>query len=722
MLPLFALAIFMGATLLFLVQPLAAKLILPLLGGSPAVWNTCLVFYQTLLLAGYAYAHAIAGLRPRLQLAIHGPLLLVAGLTLPIALPGGWEPPQTNSPIGWVIMLMLVMVGAPFFIVSTASPLLQSWFSRSGHHHSKDPYFLYAASNAGSFLGLLAYPFLLEPQLTLRAQGVAWSIGYAAFAVLAVACGSVMISRAVRGAPGEEHVPEPPASGVVGVEPVGAGAAEGGVERIGAPRMVYWVALAAIPSSLMLGVTHHITTDIAAVPFLWVLPLGLYLLTFVITFSTLRLPPNGLLGWLFRLAAILAMGLPLLRAGGVDLIHETPKIGVLIHLMVLVFAALFFHKKLADDRPHASHLTRFYLLMSLGGVIGGAFNAMAAPFLFDWIAEYPIVILIGCFFTVAKTSEAAHWLRRLALRAVSTLTSLVLILAILLVGADFLGPSVIEAERTFFGVLRVTARPEAIDDREVVVHRFSHGTTVHGSQLWDDELRGEPTSYHARVSGIGQLLTHYADHPLGERVSIVGLGVGVLAAYGVPGQHMTFYEIDPEVVRIAEDPELFTFLRDTDASYDVVVGDARLRIREAEDHGFGLIVLDAFSSDAVPIHLLTREALELYTSKLAEGGIIAIHISNRFLDLGSPVASTAKSLGYEVFWYDGYEGRPAFEDVPNLNKAGWAAWWIFITRDPASLQRFVDRGGRLAVITTNDERDVWTDNYSNLWRTFKLAR
>ena len=627
---------------------MVARMLLPALGGSPAVWNTCMVFFQAALLAGYAYAYGVSSwLLARLQLAAHAVLVFAVVLVLPISLvPGSstLSPPSNANPVVWLLATLLATIGLPFFVIATTSPLLQRWFARTGEHENPDPYFLYGASNLGSMSALLGYPLIVEPRLRLAHQSAIWSGGYVALALSMVACGIVVWrSRLTCSVPHR-----------VAAECRSA---------IGLVQWFRWVGLAFVPSSLMLGVTTCLCTDIAAIPLLWVVPLALYLVTFIVVFARRPVISSGTTA---RLVPVMACFLAWLM-----IIDSEPGPGLmLIHLATFFVVALACHGALAADRPSVEGLTSFYLAMSLGGVLGGVFTALVAPVAFDRVLEYPLALVLGCL--VLQCAAVAESLRGervrdlawpcafgLATAVVGALLHLgpecrvveiawkpsvgvALVAAfvafrdrparlalalggLLTVGAMFGegNERVLHRERSFFGVLKVT------EDPRDGLRRLVHGNTLHGQQSLEPARRGEPLAYYHRTGPIGDVFEVFSAQAAGANVGVVGLGVGSLACYAREGQSWTFYEIDPGVARIARDARSFTFLSDCLAGPpSIVLGDARLRLRDAVDGGFGMLVLDAFSSDAIPVHLLTREALRLYRGKLAQGGLIAMHISN----------------------------------------------------------------------------------------------
>ena len=655
---LFLITLFLHAFLLFCIQPMIARMVLPLLGGSPAVWGTCMVFFQAALLAGYAYAHATTTwLGVRRQTIVQAGLLLLPFLILPFAIPADASrslSPEAN-PTGWLFMLLLGMVALPFFVVATSAPLLQRWFTRSGHPDASDPYFLYAASNLGSMLALLAYPLAVEPNLRLAQQSIAWTVGYGVYVALALGCAAV-VWRSQEGSPGQAKSSGP--------------AQESHCLPIG--QVLRWVVLAFIPTSLMLSVTMYLTTDIAAMPLLWVIPLALYLLTFILTFARRAIFPHS---WMVRSLPMAVVVLVLVLS-----ISSVPQpIALPLHLVVFFLAAMVCHGELVQHRPAQEHLTAFYLAMSCGGVLGGLFNALLAPLAFDRIAEYPLALVLACL-VLPKTradsrerdSRLLDWVLPLCLGILTW--GLVTVLqprsgspgddfhvklafglagmtcfafkarpirlglglgAVLLVAGTYTSNygRVLYQHRNYFGVLRVAYVASGN------FNRLIHGNTLHGQQSLDPERRLEPLTYYTRTGPIGQVFEVLCARDPGSDVGVVGLGAGSLACYAGPGQRMTFFEIDPAVAKIARDPRFFTFLADSRAaSIAVVLGDARLRLGDAPDHSYGLIVLDAFSSDAIPTHLLTREALQLYRAKLEKDGLLAFHISNKWIDLAPILA------------------------------------------------------------------------------------
>lgn len=753
---LFSVTLFVSAGLTFLVQPMFAKFVLPLFGSTPAVWNTSMLFFQTTLLAGYLYAHeSTRRLGARRQAVVHAAILLVPLLVLPIGVPAGWIPPADVDPVPWLLGLLAIAVGLPFFVVSTTAPLLQRWLAATDHPAAGDPYFLYRASNLGSVLGLLSYPLAVEPSMRLAQQGTLWSAGYGLLVVLVLAC-AVVVWRSPRGA---DAVATPaPAPAVEDHDPMSAAATEG----VSAPsprspareRLVTrlrWVGLAFVPSSLMLGVTTTLTTDIAPIPLLWSLPLSVYLISFILVFA-----PHARAGRLQR-AVEFALPAVVVLISALLLLEVRGPIWLVVpaHLGGFFVVAVACHGALARDRPPARRLTEFYLLISLGGALGGVFNAIVAPALFDSLAEYPVVLVLSALCLPARRPLIAPgpYARRLDFAlplvlgaAVALIVSLsrlaqteaheygrffafslaagiavnfvrrplrfglsvgAIVLAVALASAP--DQQQLHRERSFFGVYRVTAA-EGGD-----LHRLVHGTTTHGAQDFSSPGRERtPISYYHRGSPIGRLLGAMPRR-LTARAAIIGLGTGSIACYSKPGERWTFYEIDPTVERIARDPRYFTYLRVCPGTFDVVLGDARLRLARAAARRYGLIMADAFSSDAVPVHLITREALALYRSKLREDGIVAFNISNNYVGLEPVLGNLAHDAGMAcVGQADEQSGQ---DGVPETD----ASDWVVMARHVRDL-RAVASGERWHDCRRAPGSAAWTDDYSNLLSALDLDR
>ncbi len=721
---LFAVTLFVSAALLFVVQPMVGKLVLPLLGGTPAVWATCMVFFQAVLLAGYAYAHAApAWLGIRRHAVLHILLLVLPWLVLPLGLPDAWSDPGHSPPVPWLLGLLTITVGLPFFVLSTSAPLLQRWLSATRDPSAGDPYFLYVASNLGSLLALLGYPLLIEPLLTLSVQRIAWTVGYSVFMVMAVVC-VVWLWRAT---PAEKDTPTAP-------------------DEVDAPdwrRRGRWVVLSLVPSGLLLSVTTYITTDLAAVPLLWVLPLSLYLLTFILAFARKPIIPPAVLGrWMPLLVLVLTI---VLLSGGTELAGAPVGAIVGLHLIGFFWIALFCHTELARDRPSPRHLTGFYLTLSAGGVLGGLFTALLAPLLFSSVVEYPLLLVLACLLRPAP-ERPDRWDVALPVGLGVLTAGLVLLsqyldvdegplrLAVMFAGPAFvcylflarplrfglgiaglmLAGSLYEGVygqteervRSFFGVHRVTVDPTG--NFRVLVH----GNTVHGMQsLKGGKARGEPRTYYHRTGPAGQALTALHGDDRLNRVGLVGLGTGALFAYAEEGQAWTCYEIDPAVIYLARDSGWFTFLDCCPASTDIVEGDGRLTLNRSEER-YGVLVLDAFSSDAIPTHLLTREALAVYRRHLRDDGLLLFNISNRYLDLAPVLAALARDADMVAFTQEDL----ALSEFDKRD-GKYASQWVLLAPSPEAAAKVLSPNWRQLRAHTGDR--PWTDDYSNPLRALK---
>ena len=718
---LFTVTIFTAAALLFLLQPMFARMILPLLGGAPAVWNAAMVFYQAMLLAGYAYAHWTARWRnARRQMFAHCGLLALALVALPIGVPRGWTPPTQVTPIPWLLAVMMVSVGLPFFALVATSPMLQRWFAASNHRRASDPYFLYAASNLGSLLGLFAYPFFIEPRWRLGQQSDWWSAGFVVLLLLTVGCG-LWAGRRTN---------------------MGHSLSEEAVEVLPWRRRLRWLLLAFVPCSLMLSVTTFMTNAIAPVPLLWVIPLGIYLLTFVLVFARRRLIPHV---WMVRLLPLVALAMPwsmakLLLGQPVEPLDWN----ILLHVSGLFLVAMVCHGELAADRPAPSQLTAFYLWLAAGGVLGGIFNAILAPWLFSTVLEYPLTLLLAFALLPQRTVCSRDWRARLgdiigpvllgaltlglvrflrfhtlvfwlpaALGLLFLRRPIRFALGMAAVMAATLWPLLRESHtllraRSFFGIHAVVLDPEG------GYHHLKHGCTVHGTQSIEPTRRRLPLGYFARTGPLGDIMAQAPDH-LKRQVAVVGLGAGTVAAYGEAGQQWTFYEIDPVVERIARDPRYFSYLSDCRANLNVVLGDARLSLQREPDGRFGLMILDPYNSDTPPLHLLTREALALYLRKLAPDGILAFHISTTHLDLKSVLANLARDTG--LFALHTIDFASSSTRVPGQAPSRW----MVMARQPRTLELLAMTGYWRAPLPQASV-GIWTDDHASLFRVWSWGR
>lgn len=715
----FLATIFTSAFLLFLVQPMIARMALPRVGGAPSVWNSAMLVYQALLLAGYAYAHALGRLAPRTQARLHIILLVLAAITLPIGLLD-WSPPPDANGFLWVPWLFLASIGPLFFIVSAHAPLLQRWYALSG---CGDPYPLYAVSNLGSFLGLIAFPLLVEPLVPVGQQSIGWTWAYGLLALL-------VAGAAVRLPIVDDRVAMP-------VSPAPSWR-----------RMAYWALLAAVPSGLIMSTTLHLTTDIVAMPLLWVMPLGLYLLSFSLAFAERRRAAID--------ATRLAPVTLLICACGVATDSVPYPLAMLAAALLGLFViSVALHARLFDDRPAPDQLTRFYLVMSIGGALGGLFSALIAPTLFDWIYEHPLLLIAAALLLPLANpfdrlqhlwrsqsgSQASRLMVLVGLAAIVAgvvlpgaklpamlalviigvvsigrrLPYLVAVIGVMLVagGLDKLALSAAPGKmtRSFFGIYAV--RPGDNGSRQLV-----HGTTSHGIQnLGSPDRQRTATAYYAPRSGIGQAMLAKQQLFPAARVAVVGLGAGTLACYARPGEQWRFYEIDPAIVEIAEDARRFTFLSLCLPGVETNVGDARLTLSADPPASADMLVIDAFSSDSVPMHLLTREAFQLYRRKLAPGGLLMVHISNRYLDL-MPVVGGVTA--------DGWAGmsRLYIPTEGERRENASASQWIAMSDDPATLAALDRAAGRGQWQKLNAKPGFvgWTDDRASILPLIKWPR
>ncbi|MGY4306810.1 hypothetical protein ACVIJ6_004053 [Bradyrhizobium sp. USDA 4369] len=721
-------AIFVSALLLFSVQPLFTKMVLPRLGGSPAVWSVAMVFFQALLLAGYAYAHFLTQLRSRvLPIAIHLLLLGFALLTLPLSISSHWGDPPTSGYALWLLGLFTVSIGLPFFALAANNPLLQAWFVRTGHPAAPDPYFLYASSNIGSFLALLSYPLLIEPIFSLRMQNMIWTGGYAALIALIAGCGVLLLRAPVA---------------VMALLPSVDGDAP-------APSWLLrarWIFLAAVPSGLLIAVTAHISTDVAAAPLLWVLPLSLYLLTWVLVFQSRPLLPHK---WMLALQPLAIAGVVMLLAFGGE---QNLALTLGGHQLCFFVIAMACHGELARTRPAAKYLTGFYVALSFGGMVGGLFAGLIAPFTFSWVTEYPILLALAALCRPGEKAERLpritrwYWIalaiiavallvpagltgkvttyledhRVYVAGAVGVLAALIALLldagrwkvfataalALVLIRAYPADDGRVETVRSFFGVHKIVVTSDGH------YHVLMHGTTIHGAQKYlnadGSKVTGrpEPITYYHKDGGIGRAITAIRERkgaPL--KVAVIGVGSGTLTCAAEPGESWKYFEIDQTMVDTASDPKYFSYIKACAPDFKPVIGDARLTFAKEPDGVYDLIIVDAYSSDAIPIHLATEEAMAIYKAKLAPQGAVVMHVSNRHLELESVVVGIADANDMKSWVYNEDSGR---DDE-----------YIFSTDVVVSAREEADVGKLAAsdkwteTEPTDGER-VWTDDYSNI--------
>lgn len=732
----YTVAIFTSALLLFSVQPLFTKMVLPRLGGSPAVWSVAMVFFQSLLLGGYAYAHYLTQIRSRVApVAIHLLLLVVALTTLPLAIAEGWGEPPTSGYAGWLLGLFAVSIGLPFFALAANNPLLQAWFVRTGHPNGPDPYFLYASSNIGSFLALLSYPVLLEPMFSLRTQNVLWTVGYGILILLIAGCGVLLLRS----------------------PPVAVMEADAGDAEAPAPAWAMrlrWIFLAAVPSGLLIAVTAHISTDVAAAPLLWVLPLSLYLLTWVLVFQSRPLLPHR---WMLMLQPLAIAGVIVLLAVGGE---QNLLLTLGGHQLCFFIIAMACHGELARTRPAARFLTGFYVALSFGGMAGGLFAGLIAPFTFSWIAEYPILIVLAVLCRPPAMERWPqlmrwYWLLLLVLAAVLLLPTLsggalfdwlglrrvyvigavavlaavlavllrssrwkvaaTAVVALMLLRAYPADEGRVTTVRSFFGVHKIVVTPGG------QYHVLMHGTTIHGAERVQNNDgtpingRPEPISYYYKDGGIGQAITAIRVRKGGPiRVAVIGLGAGTLTCASVPGENWKFFEIDQTMVDTARDPKYFTFINRCEPDLKPVLGDARLTFAKEPDGVYDLIIVDAYSSDAIPIHLATEQAMAIYKAKLAPQGAVLMHVSNRHLELASVVVGIAAANDLKSWVFNEDTGR---DDE-----------YIFTTDVVISARQAADIGSLVSnekwvPTKANPRQQVWSDDYSNIlgavWRRLR---
>ena len=735
-------AVFLSALLLFGVQPLFTRMVLPQLGGSPSVWSVAMVFFQSMLLAGYAYAHWLAKVRQRLvPVLVHVALLVVAGLTLPLSIAQNWGEPPASGTEFWLLGLFTISIGLPFFALAANNPLLQAWFVRTGHVDGKDPYFLYAASNIGSFLALLSYPILLEPIFTVRTQSWLWTVGFYALTLLIAACGVVLMRSPAVAATAETVVAPKPAAMTIG----------------------RWIFLAAVPSGLLVAVTAHISTDIAAAPLMWVMPLSLYLLTWVLVFA--RRPvfsqPFMLLLQPFAVAVVIAL---LLTSG-----HGRLLPALIAHLLAFFVITMACHGELARTRPPAAYLTAFYVALSFGGMVGGLFAGLVAPYTFSWIAEYPILVLLAVLCrplmpdawsalerfmpswakTAGRHIEAWFWPAAIVvalalivpamffgyqitydmtpqlytvvytLAALSLLfmrdppkSALIVAVALLVIRLYPNEETRNDTLRSFFGVNMIY---ETHDKHFRVI---KHGSTLHGAQrlLNEDGTpttgRPAPLTYYHSKSAMSVVIDAVRARKGGPiRAAVIGLGAGSLVCTIGENENWKFFEIDPTVIAAARDPKRFTFISSCKPDLPIVLGDARLTLAKEPDGAYDLIIVDAYSSDAIPIHLATKEAMAIYKAKLAPQGVVTMHISNRHLELQSVVVGIAAANDMKAWVWTNSDEE---EDEDNYI---FGSDVVIAARDQTDIGALNGVPTWTLAAPTPGLR-VWTDDYSNIVGAF----
>jgi hypothetical protein len=698
---LLSLTIFLSAFLLFQVQPIMGRFVLPWFGGGPAVWTNCMLFFQSVLLAGYAYAHWLGARRnTRLQTWIHIALLAASLAFLPITPSAAmWKPTGSGDPSGRILLLLLATVGGPYLVLSATTPLLQRWFhlSASGTNGTGEgsPWRLYALSNLGSFLGLLTYPFLVEPFLTLGGQTRLWSVVYVIFAAL---CAWVAWSMR-------------DAAGVAASQSTGAAAKAALLQDEEEDRkpawidVLLWLGLSTCTSVLLLATTNQVSQEVAVIPFLWIAPLSIYLLTFVLTFESDRWYKRGTFS---VLAGVMAAGAGAVLGATTDI--DVP-VQLMVYLAAMVVVCMLGHGELAYSRPSPKYLTSFYLTISLGGALGGVFAALIAPRIFTEFTEYPIALGATCLFGFLS------WMRSGALPewAKGTMSVRVPLMGLLFGGviAIFVAVNLnqpgIDHRRNFYGILRVNERTDQYNGR---LRQLTHGRILHGFQFLEGEKKTWPTSYYGPYSGVALGITSF---PAARKIGVVGLGAGTIAAWGRQGDTFRFYEINPDVEAIAN--KWFTFMSDSKAKTEIVLGDARLTLERelaaGQANDFDLIAVDAFSSDAIPVHLLTAEAADLYAKRLKPDGILALHISNRTLDLQPVTRGLAKHLGWKAHLIIAVP-------IPGEHDGESTSRWVMLAKDESTLQRARIRDTIPGWSSPQQPALFWTDDFSSLWQVLKF--
>jgi hypothetical protein len=695
----FTAAMFSGAVQLFLLEPMLAKMLLPGFGGAPAVWVTCVLFFQVTLLAGYAYAHVLTTWLPRRgQVLLHVALLALCFAFLPINISDRLVSTSSDRPAVMLLGILAFGAGLPFFMLSSTTPLLQRWFGACGDLEAHDPYHYFAASNAGSLLALLAYPLLVEPNFSLPMQSGLWAVGFCLWVLVFAVCARA-VWRSNVGNP-KSRASEPPMNHRLNTDPIPRSIRVPSMAAVSNFAKLHWVLLAFVPSSLMLGCTSHLSADVASFPLMWIVPLALYLLSFIFAFA--RSTP----AWVPHTAVFalpLALGLQLASSGATGL-----GMSVAIHLTTLFLVALVCHGEVAKRRPSTQYLTEYYLWIAFGGALGSCFNALLAPMLFSWVMEYPIALSFAAFLLPPLFPGTQRWNLRLINRTLPIALGCLVAAVFAWNRYQFVQDALLLSEqRTFFGVYRV------VRDSDGKTCVMIHGHTWHGMQIQSDDPRERriPLLYYSPTGPIGQVF--FAFHgPTGKaRIALIGLGIGNLAGYAESGQDFTFYEIDPGVAAIARDKHYFTYLADAEArgaDVRVVLGDGRLALERDHDRRFGMIIVDAFTDDAIPTHLLTREAFKLYQDRLDEDGLLALHITNEHINLEPIVAELARDQQLIALIQEDADLSP---EERQRGKA--PSTWVVLARQLEHLGPLCD-SKRWRSLQPARSPILWRDDYTNL--------
>lgn len=725
-LAIYSITIFLSAFLLFSIQPMFTKMVLPTLGGAPMVWNTAMMFFQGVLLLGYLYAHFVAQIKNvRTQTIIHFLLLMIAAIFVPITKAKGWEPPTTKMPVFWLLQFFTVSIGLPFFAISATAPLLQRWFSVTDHKDAQNPYFLYGASNIGSILALLAYPFIIEMNLRLKTQGEGWGILYITLILLITFCTIFVRSKQISKTETKKTS-----------------------ETIDWKTRSLWVLYAFIPSALLLAVTSHISVDIAAIPLLWVIPLIIYLFSFVMVFARTPIISHNFIMSIAPTAIIVAV---IFYSLSVALFCD-----IAIVITFLFIISMVFHGELAKNKPSATKLTEFYLFMSLGGVLGGIFNSIIAPLCFNDVYEYLLIIILSALALPNKKEAIKSYRNIFIFPFITALMYSILIItikvreriindtnieiidiaviialiitnyflfslfyykkqpqslrfmlaaALLCVIGYVMRPNQVLTSfkaRSFFSTYKVLSPPES--------DRLVSGKTTHGIQIKIPvDLQTMPTSYYSKKGPIGDIfnvldpISNYK-----EKMGVVGLGTGTLSCYVKPGRTWTFFEIDPLTVQIAKDSGIFKFLPKCAPNANIVLGDARLSLQKSNNNTFDVLFVDAFSSDAIPMHLLTKEALDMYMSKIKKDGAVAIHVSNKYVDLTPVLAGYSKTANIKGYLKNHTSSKQDKEDLSITSSS-----WVVLSKNKRFLKALLETKG-WQDIASSSKKVFWSDDFSNI--------
>lgn len=686
----FVISIFVSASLMFIAEPMVAKMFLPSLGGAGNVWNTCVFFFQCVLLFAYVYAHLLNSNKLSLQVraVIHLVVIWLPIYFLPLKMPT--IAPDTKHPYVWLLTVLVSTVGAIFFALASTAPLLQKWYASTNGPKAKDPYFLYAASNLGSLAGLLAYPFAIEPHMGLKSQSVSLTGVYLCFAILISFC------TAFYAYGGKKESTTAP-------EPVDEIESRANTEPPGKRQYLEWLYLSILPASLVLGMTSFITCELSAFPLFWMIPLALYILSFIIAFSFFQAKFLGIIRILAAVGAMaLLFAISFKEISAADYVNQF----VSLHLSVLFLVSLACHAQIALTRPPTSHLTNFYLCIALGGIIGSAINTFVAPLTLSDLTEYDIVLALSAA-TIFSSIQLGKW--RVPQKAIPWVVASSM-LSVMLLNHYRTDPRVVLSKRNFFGLIRIKV------DNYNNLCEIMDGATIHGGQSLDPQERSQPYYYYSEESPIWSLLK-VLTHSIGiKRHGIIGMGAGTMAAYAAPGQSLTMFEINPNVVQIATNPFYFTFIYDAvkrKAKVDIKTGDGRLELCKEPDKSYSYLVVDAYSSDSIPLHLMTREAIAIYDKKLVDGGGIAFHVTSTYYDVSSVLARAAQSLDMFAVALDDYESTTEITGEVADSR------WVVISRDKELVRKLIEDHGWKPIKFDKDTK-LWTDDYCDILSVLRL--